>query len=73
MPPTSGVSGKIFVPPIGETSDNVFLRLYLEAVDDSGAADTVTRDILPQKAQFTLTTEPAGLSRHSTDSHRRHR
>ncbi len=62
MPPTSGASGKIFVPPIGETSDNVFLRLNLEAVDDSGAADTVTRDILPQKVQFTLATEPAGLS-----------
>ena len=62
MPHTTGASGKIFVPPIGETSDNVFLRLYLEAVDDSGAADTVTRDILPRKAQFTLVTDPAGLS-----------
>jgi len=62
MPQTPGASGKFFVPPIGETSDNVFLRLYLEAIDDSGAADTVTRDILPQKVQFTLVTEPAGLS-----------
>lgn len=62
MPRTTGASGKLFVPPIGETSDNVFLRLYLEAIDDRGAADTVTRDILPQKAQFTLATEPAGLA-----------
>jgi len=62
MPHSSGGSGKFFVPPIGETSDNIFLRLYLEAIDDSGAADTVTRDILPQKVQFTLATEPAGLS-----------
>jgi glucose/arabinose dehydrogenase len=61
MPRTTGSSGKLFVPPIGETSDNVFLRLYLEAMDDSGSADTVTRDILPQKVQFTLTTQPAGL------------
>lgn len=61
LPRTSGASGKFYVPPIGETSDNVFLRMYLEAVDDSGGADTVTRDILPQKSQFTLVTEPAGL------------
>ena len=62
MPRTTGASGKLFVPPIGETSDNVFLRFYLEAIDDSGTADTVTRDILPQKVQFTLATEPAGLT-----------
>jgi glucose/arabinose dehydrogenase len=62
MPRTTGSSGKVLVPPIGETSDNVFLRLYLEAIDDSGSADTVTRDILPQKSQFTLATEPVGLS-----------
>jgi glucose/arabinose dehydrogenase len=61
MPRTTGSSGKVFVPPIGETSDNVFLRLYLEAIDESGAADTVTRDIQPQKSQFTLATDPAGL------------
>ena len=62
MPRTTGASGKLFVPPIGETSDNVFLRLYLEAMDDSGKADTVFRDILPQKVQFTLATDPAGLA-----------
>jgi len=62
MPRTTGASGKLFVPPIGETSDNVFLRLYLEAMDDSGKADTVSRDILPQKVQFTLATDPGGLS-----------
>ena len=62
MPRTTGASGKVFVPPIGETSDNVFLRLYLEAMDDSGKADTVFRDIQPQKVQFTLATDPAGLS-----------
>ncbi len=62
MPRTTGSNGKVYVPPIGETSDNIYLRLYLEAVDDSGLADTVTRDILPQKTQFTLATEPAGLT-----------
>ncbi len=62
MPRTAAVGGKLYVPPIGETSDNIFLRFYLEAIDERGAADTVTRDILPQKVQFTLATEPAGLS-----------
>lgn len=62
VPRTTGLGGKFFVPPIGETSDNVFLRLYLEAVDAGGAADTVSRDIQPQKSQFTLMTVPAGLT-----------
>ncbi len=62
MPRTPGASGKLYVPAIGETSDNVFLRFYLEAIDEGGNADTVTRDLQPQKAQFTLTTEPAGLT-----------
>ena len=62
MPRTAAAGGTLYVPPIGETSDNIFLRFYLEAIDEHGAADTVTRDILPQKVQFTLATEPAGLS-----------
>ena len=62
MPRTAAAGGKVYVPPIGETSDNIFLRFYLEAIDARGAADTVTRDILPQKVQFTVVTEPAGLS-----------
>jgi len=62
MPKTQGAGGKAFVPTTGETSDNIFLRFYLEAVDASGAADTVSRDVLPEKAQLTLATGPAGLS-----------
>lgn len=62
MPRTTGATGKLFVPPVGETSDNVFLRIYLEAMDDSGSADTVTRDVLPEKVQFTIATSPAGLA-----------
>ena len=62
MPRTTAAGGKLYVPPIGETSDNIFLRFYLEAIDERGAADTVTRDLLPQKVQFTLASEPAGLS-----------
>ncbi len=62
MPRTTATSGAVYVPPIGETSDNIFLRFYLEAIDGSGAADTVTRDVQPEKVQFVLATEPAGLT-----------
>ena len=62
LPVTAGVgSGTITVPTVGETSDNVWYRFYLEVVDGEGVADTVIRDIQPQKAALTLATVPAGL------------
>ncbi len=62
LPRTTGASGKVYVPPIGETSDNVFLRFYLEAADADGLMDTVSTDVLPVKVEFTLATVPAGLA-----------
>jgi glucose/arabinose dehydrogenase len=59
--PTTGASGSVAVPVRGETSDNIFYRFHLRATDSTGAATEVTRDVLPQKSQLTLATQPAGL------------
>lgn len=61
LPVTPSAGGTIAIPTVGETSDNVFYRFYLVAVDDDGAADTVFRDVMPRKVSLTLATSPAGL------------
>ncbi len=58
---TSGGSGSVNIPVRGETSDNIWVRFHLRATDSAGAVTEVTRDVLPRKSQFTLTTQPAGL------------
>ena len=62
VPPTTGASGNATVPVRGETSDNIFYRFHLRATDSAGETTEVTRDVLPQKSQVTLATQPAGLS-----------
>jgi glucose/arabinose dehydrogenase len=59
---TTGDTGSVTIPVRGETSDNVFYRFHLRATDSTGLTTEVTRDILPQKAQITLATAPAGLA-----------
>jgi len=60
MPVTPGASGSVVIPTSGEVSANVFYRFYLRAVDGQGLADTVFRDVVPEKAQITVTSNPAG-------------
>lgn len=57
-----GASGSVTIPVRGESSDNIFYRFHLRATDSAGLTHEVTRDVLPQKAQITLTTVPAGLA-----------
>ena len=59
--PTPGASGSATVPVRGETADNIFYRSHLRATDSAGATTEVTRDVMPQKSQVTLATQPAGL------------
>ena len=59
--PTPGSSGSVVMPTRNETSDNIWLRFHLKAVDRSGLSAEITRDVRPQKAQFTLATQPVGL------------
>ncbi len=61
-PETAGAGGPVTIPTQGETSDNIFYRFHLRATDSAGATTEVTRDVLPQKAQVTLTSVPAGLA-----------
>jgi glucose/arabinose dehydrogenase len=60
---TSGAaSGSFTIPRTGETSANVWYRIYLTVRDSGGLTHTVQRDIVPRKVQITLATAPAGLS-----------
>jgi hypothetical protein len=62
IPDTRGVEGGSFtIPTTGETSDDVWYRIYLTATDSQNISRTSYRDILPQKAAITLTTVPPGL------------
>ncbi len=61
-PPTSGITNGTFtIPTTGETSTNVFYRIYLTVRDPVGFTHTATRDILPNTASILLNTSPAGL------------
>ncbi len=58
----SGVStGSFTVPVRGETSTNVFFRIYLTAQDSGGRETTVSRDVVPRSCTLALQTMPAGL------------
>ncbi|WP_280151200.1 PQQ-dependent sugar dehydrogenase [Piscinibacter sp. XHJ-5] len=61
QPQTSGGSGSVTIPVRGETAANIWYRFHLRATDSGGLTHEVTRDLLPQKSQFTLATSPAGL------------
>ena len=62
MPATSGVtSGSFTIPTTGETSSNVWYRIFLTVTDSAGATQTTFRDVLPRKVSITLETSPAGL------------
>ncbi|TNE49962.1 MAG: hypothetical protein EP344_17610, partial [Bacteroidetes bacterium] len=54
-------SGSYVVPRIGETDDNVWLRIYLTARDQAGLTKTVYRDIYPLKTRIRLESTPSGL------------
>jgi glucose/arabinose dehydrogenase len=59
---TTGIkSGTYSVPVVGETSSNVWYRIYLTVTDSKGQSKTIYRDVLPNVVSVTLTTNPAGL------------
>jgi glucose/arabinose dehydrogenase len=61
-PTTGAKSGSFTIPNTGETSANVWYRIYLTVKDSAGATNQVFRDIRPQTSVITLQTAPAGLS-----------
>ena len=62
IPPTTGSkTGTFTIPTRGETSANVYYFITLKVVDSVGLTRTLVRNILPQKANMTFATNPAGL------------
>jgi glucose/arabinose dehydrogenase len=55
-------TGSFMIPNTGETSANVWYRIYLTVKDSAGVTKTAIRDIAPQTSMITLRTLPAGLS-----------
>jgi glucose/arabinose dehydrogenase len=54
-------SGTFAIPNSGETSANVWYRVYLTVTDSGGLSATTYVDVQPNKATLTLATMPAGL------------
>ena len=68
-PPLRSICARVYRRPRsyavtsdGEVSDEVFYRIELTVTDSQGLSTTVTRDLTPQKAFFTVNTNVAGLT-----------
>lgn len=53
--------GTYAIPRVGETSPDVWYRVYLTATDSQGLQQTTYRDYWPQLAVVTLASDPPGL------------
>ncbi|QHT69190.1 T9SS type A sorting domain-containing protein [Rhodocytophaga rosea] len=61
-PVATGVkNGSFIIPASGETSADVWYRIFLTVTDSEGATHKTYRDIYPRTTTITLTTQPAGL------------
>jgi len=59
--PVSGsTSGSFVIPTTGETSSNIWYRIYLTVTDAQGATSVDSVDILPTKVSITLASTPSG-------------
>ncbi|MBK8874181.1 MAG: PQQ-dependent sugar dehydrogenase [Bacteroidetes bacterium] len=59
--PDGVLNGSFNIPNTGETSANVFYRLYLVVTDSQGAKDTTYTDINPKTTTITINSNPVGL------------
>ncbi len=59
-PVTSTTSSAFTIPTFGHTEDNVWYRINLTVTDSSGLQNTVSRDVLPRKANITLAASVPG-------------
>lgn len=60
-PRSGATSGSFTIPTTGETSANVWYRIYLTVRDSAGATHTSQRDALPRKVRLTLASNPTAL------------
>ncbi len=62
LPPTTGsATGAFTIPTVGETSPNVWYRLYLSVKDPATLTDEKFVDVIPRTSSLTLGTGPTGL------------
>jgi glucose/arabinose dehydrogenase len=62
LPATSGArSGSFIIPTTGETSANVWYRIYLTVRDSQGLTHTSFVDVTPRTVNISLATDPTGL------------
>jgi len=54
-------TGTYVIPRVGETSPNVWYRVYLTATDGQGLQQTTYKDYRPQLTQVTLASDPPGI------------
>jgi len=54
-------TGSFVIPTLGETSSDVWYRIYLTVTDSTGLTSLSTRDVLPNKSTLTLTSNVLGL------------
>ncbi len=59
---SGSATGSYVVPTVGETADNVWIRIYLTARDQIGLTTTIHRDIFPHKVRLRVETDPPGLT-----------
>jgi glucose/arabinose dehydrogenase len=62
QPDITGITNGTFdIPNQGETSDNVWYRIFLIVSDSEGLQDVDSVDLFPRKTTLSLTTNPPGL------------
>ncbi|MES1244377.1 MAG: PQQ-dependent sugar dehydrogenase [Acidobacteriota bacterium] len=62
IPDAPGAAGGSFlIPPVGETSTDVWYRIHLTVKDSDGLTGTTFVDIRPRIVHMTFQTDPAGL------------
>src|SRR3989441_9171382 len=54
-------NGSFTIPILGETSSDVWYRIYLTVTDSLGLNQTSTRDVIPNKSTITLASNVPGL------------
>src|SRR6185436_12082285 len=59
---TGVASGSWVIPSAGETSSDVWYRIYLKGFDSEGLSDITYRDIFPQLGNIEVTSFPPGLN-----------
>jgi glucose/arabinose dehydrogenase len=60
---TNGISsGEWSIPTVGETSADVWYRIYLKASDSEGFSKVMYRDVYPELGKITVSSLPEGLN-----------